>query len=163
MTSAGGLVDAATYRSMDSLLSGPAGGVVGAALAGSRSGKDRVIAFDMGGTSTDVARFDADFEYVFSHRVGPVDLAVPALAIEKKAVTYFAVVLLVVAGVASYFELGQLKDPDFTVKTALVITRYPGASPKEVEELIVKPLEAILQGMNGVEHTYGMAMHSMGV
>jgi len=85
MTSAGGLVGADAYRSMDSLLSGPAGGVVGAALTGHRCGRDRVIAFDMGGTSTDVSRFDGDFEYVFSHQVGPVELAVPALAIETVA------------------------------------------------------------------------------
>jgi 5-oxoprolinase (ATP-hydrolysing) len=85
MTSAGGLAGADDYRSMDSLLSGPAGGVVGAALTGRRSGRDRVITFDMGGTSTDVARFDRDFEYVFSHHVGPVELAVPALAIETVA------------------------------------------------------------------------------
>jgi 5-oxoprolinase (ATP-hydrolysing) len=85
MTSAGGLIGADTYRSTDSLLSGPAGGVVGAALTGRGRGRDRVIAFDMGGTSTDVARYDGDFEYVFSHRVGPVELAVPALAIETVA------------------------------------------------------------------------------
>jgi 5-oxoprolinase (ATP-hydrolysing) len=85
MTSAGGLVGADAYRSMDSLLSGPAGGVVGAALTGHRCGRDRVIAFDMGGTSTDVSRVDGDFEYVFSHQVGPVELAVPALAIETVA------------------------------------------------------------------------------
>jgi 5-oxoprolinase (ATP-hydrolysing) len=78
-------VDCRAYRSMDSLLSGPAGGVVGAALAGRRCNRLRVIAFDMGGTSTDVSRFDHDFEYVFCHRVGPVELAVPALAIETVA------------------------------------------------------------------------------
>ena len=85
MTSAGGLVDTGSYRSMDSLLSGPAGGVVGAAMTGRTHGVERVIAFDMGGTSTDVARFDGDFEYVFEHRVGPVALAAPALAIETVA------------------------------------------------------------------------------
>ena len=70
---------------MDSLLSGPAGGVVGAAMSGHKAGIERVIAFDMGGTSTDVSRFDGDFEYVFDHRVGPVELAAPALAIETVA------------------------------------------------------------------------------
>jgi N-methylhydantoinase A/oxoprolinase/acetone carboxylase beta subunit len=85
MTSAGGLVDADNYRAMDSLLSGPAGGVVGAATAGWKAGLDKVIAFDMGGTSTDVSRFDGDFEYVFEHQVGPVKLAAPALAIETVA------------------------------------------------------------------------------
>ncbi|HKB07077.1 MAG TPA: hydantoinase/oxoprolinase family protein, partial [Candidatus Polarisedimenticolia bacterium] len=58
MTSAGGLVAIESIRPKDMLLSGPAGGVVGAALAGRRSGFAKVIAFDMGGTSTDVARFD---------------------------------------------------------------------------------------------------------
>ena len=85
MTSAGGLVNTDSYRPMDSLLSGPAGGVVGAAMSGLASGSERVIAFDMGGTSTDVSRFDGDFEYVFSHKVGPVELAAPALAIETVA------------------------------------------------------------------------------
>ncbi len=85
MTSAGGLVRAAAFRAKDSLLSGPAGGVVGAARAGRGSGFQKVIAFDMGGTSTDVARFDGDFEYLFEHRVGDAHLVAPALAIESVA------------------------------------------------------------------------------
>ncbi len=85
MTSAGGLVRPEEFRAKDSLLSGPAGGVVGAARAGRRSGFPRVIAFDMGGTSTDVARFDHDFEYVWQHEVGGVQLLAPALAIESVA------------------------------------------------------------------------------
>jgi 5-oxoprolinase (ATP-hydrolysing) len=85
MTSAGGLVRAEAFRAKDGLLSGPAGGVVGAARAGRRSGFSRVIAFDMGGTSTDVARWDGDFEYLFEHRVGDAHLVAPALAIESVA------------------------------------------------------------------------------
>jgi 5-oxoprolinase (ATP-hydrolysing) len=85
MTSAGGLVRAGAFRAKDSLLSGPAGGVVGAAGAGRRSGFARVIAFDMGGTSTDVARYDGDFEYLFEHRVGDAHLVAPALAVESVA------------------------------------------------------------------------------
>jgi 5-oxoprolinase (ATP-hydrolysing) len=85
MTSAGGLMRAAAFRAKDGLLSGPAGGVVGAARAGRRSGFPRVIAFDMGGTSTDVARYDGDFEYLFEHRVGDAHLVAPALAIESVA------------------------------------------------------------------------------
>ena len=85
MTSAGGLVAAAEFRPKDALLSGPAGGVVGAALSGRRSGAERVISFDMGGTSTDVARWDGDWEYVFEHRVGDAVLVAPALAVETVA------------------------------------------------------------------------------
>ncbi len=85
MTSAGGLVSADACRARDSLLSGPAGGVAGAAAAGRRSGFASVIGFDMGGTSTDVARYDGDFEYEFEHRVGGIRLVAPALAIETVA------------------------------------------------------------------------------
>jgi len=85
MTSAGGLVRASSFRAKDGLLSGPAGGVVGAALAGRSTGFGRAIAFDMGGTSTDVARWDGDFEYLFEHHVGDAHLVAPALAIESVA------------------------------------------------------------------------------
>jgi len=66
-------------------LSGPAGGVVGAAAAGRASGHERVIGFDMGGTSTDVSRYDGDFEYNFEFRVGDAVVVAPALAIETVA------------------------------------------------------------------------------
>ena len=85
MTSAGGLVERSRYRAKDSLLSGPAGGVAGAAAAGGASDEDRIISFDMGGTSTDVARWDGDFEYQFEHTVGDARLVAPALAIETVA------------------------------------------------------------------------------
>ena len=85
MTSAGGLVSRADYRAKDSLLSGPAGGVVGAAMAGRQAGFERIIGFDMGGTSTDVCRFDGDFDYKFEHRVGRARVLAPVLAIETVA------------------------------------------------------------------------------
>jgi 5-oxoprolinase (ATP-hydrolysing) len=85
MTSAGGLVRPEAFRAKDSLFSGPAGGVVGAALAGRRSGYKRVIAFDMGGTSTDVARVDGDFEYAWEHEVAGARVVAPSLAIESVA------------------------------------------------------------------------------
>ncbi len=85
MTSAGGLVRGTEFRARDGLLSGPAGGVVGAAAAGRRAGAERVLTLDMGGTSTDVARWAGDFEYVFEHGVGDVRLLAPALAVETVA------------------------------------------------------------------------------
>ncbi len=85
MTSAGGLVGARACRARDSLLSGPAGGVAGAVAVARRSGFAKIISFDMGGTSTDVARYDGDFEYQFDHRVGTTRLVAPALAIETVA------------------------------------------------------------------------------
>lgn len=85
MTSAGGLVGIDSYRAKDSLLSGPAGGVVGVAKSGEASGFQQLISFDMGGTSTDVSRYDGDFEYQFEHIVGDAHLVAPALSIETVA------------------------------------------------------------------------------
>ncbi|HVS65740.1 MAG TPA: hydantoinase/oxoprolinase family protein [Thermoanaerobaculia bacterium] len=85
MTSAGGLSSAQDYRAKDSLLSGPAGGVVGAAAAGRAAGFETLLTFDMGGTSTDVARFDGDYAYRFEHRVGDAEIVAPTLYVETVA------------------------------------------------------------------------------
>lgn len=87
MTSAGGLVPAESFLPKDSLLSGPAAGVVGAARAAFAAGFDHAVSFDMGGTSTDAARWSREhgLEYVFEHAVGPVTLMAPAAAVETVA------------------------------------------------------------------------------
>ncbi|TVP43677.1 MAG: 5-oxoprolinase [Gemmatimonadales bacterium] len=85
MTSSGGLVGGAELRASETLLSGPAGGVIGAAIVGRRAGFPRVIAFDMGGTSTDVSRHGGTPEYREEHQVGDALLRAPALAIETVA------------------------------------------------------------------------------
>lgn len=85
MTSAGGLEPIATYCPKDSLLSGPAGGVSGAAAIAGELGHDRVLTFDMGGTSTDVARYEQGFQYRFEQVVGDARLLSPALKIETVA------------------------------------------------------------------------------
>ncbi len=85
MTSAGSLVRAPLYQPVDSLLSGPAGGVVGAAVKGMELGESNLITFDMGGTSTDVSRFDGDFEYKYELQVGAAHIMAPALTIETVA------------------------------------------------------------------------------
>ncbi len=85
MTSAGGLVAADRFRPHEGLLSGPAAGVVGAGEAARRSGLAHVLGFDMGGTSTDVARWDGALPWVFEHRVGDARLLAPAVAVETVA------------------------------------------------------------------------------
>ncbi len=77
--------------------------------------------------------------------------------------TLLIIVFALLAGIFAFLVTPVEENPQIVVPAANIIVSKPGASPKEVEELIVKPLEAILQGMNGVEHTYGMAMHSVGV
>jgi 5-oxoprolinase (ATP-hydrolysing) len=85
MTSSGSLTGSNQYQPIDGLFSGPAGGVTGAAAAGRSCGVDKLISFDMGGTSTDVARFDNGFEYRMEHAVGEATLSSPSLAIETVA------------------------------------------------------------------------------
>lgn len=85
MTSTGGLVERSRFRGRDCLLSGPAGGIVGFATAARREGFDRAIGFDMGGTSTDVSRFDGVWEYQNESIKGGVRVMTPVLAIETVA------------------------------------------------------------------------------
>ncbi|QMW00370.1 hydantoinase B/oxoprolinase family protein [Spirosoma foliorum] len=82
MTSSGGLVRADLFQPKDSLLSGPAGGVIGAA---SIAKNQPVLTLDMGGTSTDVARIQGGADYRFTTKIGPFDLQLPSLAIETVA------------------------------------------------------------------------------
>lgn len=85
MTSAGGLTSADRFTGRDSLLSGPAGGVIGFSRVAERAGFPRAIGFDMGGTSTDVARYDGRYEYEYETTKAGVRVATPMLAIETVA------------------------------------------------------------------------------
>jgi 5-oxoprolinase (ATP-hydrolysing) len=91
MTSAGGLVDAEAFVGKDSILSGPAGGVVGEANVAQQAGFTKAIGFDMGGTSTDVSRFDGDYELRYEMEVNDpasdagVRIVAPMLAVETVA------------------------------------------------------------------------------
>ncbi len=85
MTSAGGLVPPERFGGKESILSGPAGGVVGFSHVAQRCGFKRSIGFDMGGTSTDVARFDGSYERDYeSHKAG-IRIVSPMMAIETVA------------------------------------------------------------------------------
>lgn len=85
MTSAGGLIDAEKFVGKDSILSGPAGGVIGYAKVGQQVGFKSAIGFDMGGTSTDVSRFDGTFDYEYETQKAGVRVVSPMLAIETVA------------------------------------------------------------------------------
>lgn len=85
MTSSGALSKMSQFNAKDSLLSGPAGGVVGAAYAARKAGFDKVISIDMGGTSTDVSRYDKVYDYCSELTVGDAHLFTQALAIETVA------------------------------------------------------------------------------
>ena len=85
MMSSGGLTDAHLFHGRDAILSGPAGGVVGCVQTAKRAGFDRVIGFDMGGTSTDVSHYESDYERTFETEVAGVRLRAPMMLIHTVA------------------------------------------------------------------------------
>ncbi len=85
MQSNGGLADARHFQGKDSILSGPAGGIVGAAKTAEAAGFTKIIGFDMGGTSTDVAHYDGAFERSFESQVAGIRLRAPMMLIHTVA------------------------------------------------------------------------------
>ncbi|MBE9007156.1 hydantoinase B/oxoprolinase family protein [Fortiea sp. LEGE XX443] len=85
MQSNGGLADAENFQGKDSILSGPAGGIVGAVQTSLMAGFDKIISFDMGGTSTDVAHYNGEYERTFETEVAGVRLRTPMMAIHTVA------------------------------------------------------------------------------
>ncbi len=85
ITSAGALVSLDHFRARDGILSGPAGGVVGCVDAGKAAGINQLIGFDMGGTSTDVSRFEGTFNYEYRSTKAGIRIVSPTLAIETIA------------------------------------------------------------------------------
>jgi 5-oxoprolinase (ATP-hydrolysing) len=85
MQSNGGLTDARRFQGKDAILSGPAGGIVGAVRTAQMAGFGKIIGFDMGGTSTDVSHFAGEFERVFDTQVAGVRLRAPMLSIHTVA------------------------------------------------------------------------------
>ncbi len=85
MQSSGGLTDARLFQGKDAILSGPAGGVVGMARTASSCGYEKLIGFDMGGTSTDVAHYDGEFERSFETLVAGVRMRAPMMHIHTVA------------------------------------------------------------------------------
>jgi 5-oxoprolinase (ATP-hydrolysing) len=85
MQSNGGLAEAGAFQGKDAILSGPAGGIVGAARTAGMAGLDRIIGFDMGGTSTDVALYAGAFERAFETAIAGVRMRAPMMAINTVA------------------------------------------------------------------------------
>ena len=83
-------------------------------------------------------------------------------ALDNQKVIYFFLAILLVGGVISFGLLGKKEDSPFVIKSAVLLTQYPGASPMEVEQLITEPIEREIQSMRRVEKIksesyYGLA------
>lgn len=85
MQSNGGLIEASRFQGKDSILSGPAGGIVGAVKTSIMAGFQQIIGFDMGGTSTDVSHFNGEYERTFETDVAGVRLRAPMMSIHTVA------------------------------------------------------------------------------
>ena len=85
MQSSGGLTGAGLFQGKDAILSGPAGGVVGAVRTSQIAGQGRIIGFDMGGTSTDVCHFAGEFERVLNTAIAGVRITAPMMNIHTVA------------------------------------------------------------------------------
>lgn len=154
MTSYGGLVPRSRFSGKDSVLSGPAGGVVGAARVAQAVGYERAIALDMGGTSTDVGRFDGQLELEYETEKAGVRIVSPMMAIETVAagggsICRFDGAKLVVGpesatsnpGPACYGKGGPLTVTDVNlflgriVKDQFPFELFPSAVEKRLDEI----------------------------
>ncbi|MCI5165625.1 MAG: efflux RND transporter permease subunit, partial [Candidatus Electrothrix sp. GM3_4] len=84
-------------------------------------------------------------------------------AIQKKTITLLFVFLLLGGGFLSYERLGRLEDPEFTIKQALVVTRYPGASPTEVEEEVTDVIETAVQQMGQLDKVTSISQNGISI
>ncbi|MBR7156881.1 MAG: efflux RND transporter permease subunit, partial [Bacteroidales bacterium] len=87
---------------------------------------------------------------------------IPQYSIENKRVIWFLLIVMAVGGVVAFLKLPKKEDSPFSIKSAVLVTQYPGATPQEVEELITEPIEREIQSMSQVreinsESSYGVS------
>ena len=90
-------------------------------------------------------------------------MSLAELAIRNRTLTVFTVLILIAAGIGAFFELGQLEDPDFTIKVAVVSTTYPGATPTEVEQDVTDRIETKLQELKQVDYLESFSREGLSV
>ncbi len=74
------------------------------------------------------------------------------LAIEKNRISVAIILFFLVGGILSYFEMPRAKDPSFVIRTAVVITQFPGATPERIESLVTIPLERKIRQIEEIDH-----------
>lgn len=83
-------------------------------------------------------------------------------SLDNTKIIYFFLAVLLIGGITSFGKLGKKEDAPFVIKSAVIMTRYPGAEPAEVERLITEPISREIQSMSGVykiksESMYGLS------
>ena len=87
---------------------------------------------------------------------------IPKYSLENQKIIYFFLAVLLIGGIYSFFNLPKKEDSPFVIKTAVLVTQYPGATPQEVEKLVTEPIEREIQAMSDVfqiksESYFGMS------
>ncbi|MCX7246278.1 MAG: hydantoinase B/oxoprolinase family protein [Burkholderiales bacterium] len=167
MQSSGGLTDAHAFAGKDAILSGPAGGIVGMARTAAMAGIEKVIGFDMGGTSTDVSHYAGEFEREFETQVAGVRMRAPMMSIHTVAAGGGSILAFdgsrfrvgpqsagANPGPASYRRGGPLAVTDANVMVGKIVPRYfPkvfGAAAKEaLDGAVVREKFAALAAQTG--------------
>ncbi len=83
--------------------------------------------------------------------------------LKNRVFVYFILVLVFLGGIISYFKVGKLEDAEFTIKTALVVTRYPGASQYEVEQELTEKIERAAQQMDNIDEIYSSSYSGLSI
>ena len=86
-----------------------------------------------------------------------------ALAVRERSVTLFVIILISIAGVLAFFQLGRAEDPAFTVKTLTVVTAWPGATAQEMQDQVAERLEKRLQELRWYDRTETFARPGLAI
>jgi len=167
MQSSGGLTDAHVFAGKDAILSGPAGGIVGMARTAAIAGIEKVIGFDMGGTSTDVSHFAGEFEREFETQVAGVRMRAPMMSIHTVAAGGGSILAFDGArfrvgpqsaganpGPASYRRGGPLAVTDANVMVGKIVPRhfpkvFGAAANEALDDVVVREKFAALAAQTG--------------
>ena len=90
-------------------------------------------------------------------------MGLTAFAIERRVFSYFATIVVFVAGIVAFLNLGQLEDPEFTIKAAVISTQYPGASSKEVELEVTDRIELAVQEMPEIKYIESLSRAGLSI
>ncbi|WP_260259232.1 efflux RND transporter permease subunit [Vibrio intestinalis] len=86
---------------------------------------------------------------------------IAAYFIRNRVISWMIALIFLIGGVASFFGLGRLEDPAFTIKDAMVVTSYPGATPQQVEEEVTYPLEKAIQQLTYVDEVNSISSRGL--
>ncbi|EPD6974854.1 MULTISPECIES: efflux RND transporter permease subunit VmeI [Vibrio] len=86
---------------------------------------------------------------------------IAAYFIRNRVISWMVALIFLIGGIAAFFGLGRLEDPAFTIKDAMVVTSYPGATPQQVEEEVTYPIEKAIQQLTYVDEVNSISSRGL--